>query len=67
MNDLFTQPGADFLRAEVRLDNQSFEFEWIPGESRWEAVEISGSRIHLTSRVMREIVSMPMNSLWANV
>lgn len=47
MNDFFAQPGTDLLRALVRVDDQLLDYEWIPEDSRWNAVGINGCRVHL--------------------
>ena len=66
MNDLFTQPGADFLSAQVRVDDLLLEFEWVSEESRWEAMKINGKKVHMDIQMMCEAVSMPMNSTRAD-
>jgi len=67
MNDFFARPGADFLRALVRVDNQLLDFEWIPEDRRWAAMDIECNWVYLETQMMSEIISEPMNSLWAVV
>lgn len=32
MSDFFTQPGADFLHAQSRVDDLLLDFEWLSGK-----------------------------------
>jgi len=67
MNDFFARPGADFLRALVRVDDQLLDFEWILEDRRWAAMDIERSWVYLETQMMCEIISEPMKSLWAVV
>jgi len=67
MNDFFLQPGPDLLRARVWVDDQRLEFEWNPEDRRWNAMDTNGDHVHLDTQRMSEIISEPMNSLWAVV
>jgi hypothetical protein len=51
MNDLLYSARS---RVQVRVDVQLLDFEWIPEESRWEAVEMNGNRVRLEARLMRK-------------
>lgn len=42
----FAQPGTDFPLALLGMGNQLLDFEWIPEDSRWNALDINGSRAH---------------------
>ena len=67
MNDLFVQPGAGLLRVLVRVDDQLLDFEWIPENRHWNAVDVDGRMVYLEARMVCDAVFEPMNSLWANV
>jgi hypothetical protein len=67
MKELFAQPGTDFLHVWVRVDDQSLEFEWKPEDGRWETEDISGNEGHLNAGFMREMISKPVASVWADV
>ena len=47
MNDFFARPGAGFLRVLVRVDDQLLDFEWIPENRHWNAIDINGSMVYL--------------------
>jgi hypothetical protein len=67
MNDFFARPGAGFLRALIRLDDQLLDFEWIPEDRRWAAMDIECNWVCLETQMMCEIISEPMKSLRAVV
>lgn len=49
------------------MDDRLLNFEWILEKNRWETVGMNGSGVHIAALIMREIISMPMDSMWANV